>query len=282
MSKSWLITGVSSGLGRALAEAALARGDQVAGTLRNEAQLAEFEALAPGRAHAISLDVTDDEAVGPAVRAARDAMGGLDVVVNNAGYALIGAAEELSLDEIRRQMETNVVGVIKVCQAVLPLMREAGGGRIINIASVAAARGIPAYSLYCASKYAVSGFSAALALEVGGFGVKVTAVEPGGFRTKFGSTSLTASKRSIEAYAPLVSMIKERMKSFDTLAANDPEKGAEALLALADMDDPPVYAALGADGLQMVRDAVAARLAEYDRSEGVLTDTAFDPEDAGA
>jgi len=262
MSKRWFITGVSGGLGRALAEAALARGDTVSGTLRQEAQCAEFEALAPGRAHAHLLDVTDDVAVGPVVDKAVEVMGGLDVVVNNAGYALLGAAEELSLDEIRRQIETNVVGLIKVCQAALPHLREGGGGRIINIASVAGAWGMAYYSLYCTTKFAVVGFSSSLAREVASFGVKVTVVEPGGFRTGFGTSGLVVAERSLPPYAEAVTKMKERMGAFSSLAANDPRKGAEALIALSELEDPPVHAALGADGLKMVRKAISARLEE--------------------
>ena len=179
--RKWLITGVSSGLGRAIAEKALARGDIVAGTLRKPEQFEDFAALARGRAIPIALDVTDDAGVGPAVATAIAAAGGLDILVNNAGYALMGPIEDIGLPEARREIETNFFGVLKLSQAVLPHFRAQNAGRIINIGSVASVVGFPMNGIYSASKFAVAGFSEALAKECAAFGVKVTCVETGRF-----------------------------------------------------------------------------------------------------
>jgi NAD(P)-dependent dehydrogenase (short-subunit alcohol dehydrogenase family) len=265
--KRWIVTGVSSGLGRSIAEAALRRGHAVAGTLRDEGQFADFEALAPGRAIAVRMDVTDDAGVAAAMADAISRLGGLDVLVNNAGYALMGPAEDISLDEAALQMNTNFLGVLRVTKAALPTLREQGGGRIINIASVAAVIGFPMNSLYSASKHAVAGFSEGLAKEVARHGIKVTSVEPGGFRTKFGTGSLKLPAQVSEANAPVVETIKARMTAFAADAVNDPDKGGEVICDLAEMDEPPVHLALGADGYRMITDALKARLAEYERFE---------------
>ena len=273
--RRWLVTGVSSGLGRAIAEHALSRGHLVAGTLRKPEQFATFAALAPGRAFPLALDVADDAAVGPAVARAIADMGGLDVLVNNAGYALMGAAEDVTLDEARRQMETNFFGVLKTCQAVLPHFRAQGHGRIVNIASVAAVMGFPMNSMYVASKHAVAGFSEAFAKEVARFGVKVTSVEPGGFRTEFGTTSLNLPASVSEPYAEITQKLKTRMTDFAHLAANDPAKGAAVIAALVELEDPPAHLALGADGHAMITGALKARLDEYERFGEFVSGTAY-------
>ncbi len=185
--RAWLITGVSSGLGRALAEAVLSRGEIVIGTLRKREQMAEFEALAPGRANSKLLDVTDKSQVRDAVTQAIQSAGGIDVVVNNAGYGLSGAAEEVSDGEIRQQMETNFFGLVAVTQAALPFMRAQKRGHIVNISSVAGYKGILGMSIYSASKFAVEGFSEGLAAEAAHLGIRVTIVEPGAFRTRWAS-----------------------------------------------------------------------------------------------
>jgi len=273
--RRWLITGVSSGLGRAMAEHVLSQGGSVVGTLRKPEQFQAFAALAPGRAFPLGLDVTDDDAAGPAVEQAIAHMGGLDVLVNNAGYALMGPAEDVSLAEARRQMETNFFGVLKMIQAVLPHFRAQGHGRIINIGSVASVLGFPMNSMYVASKFAVSGFSEAMSKELARFGVKVTSVEPGGFRTEFGAASLALPARTSEPYAEATSKLKARMADFARGAANDPAKGAAVILALAELDDPPAHLALGADGYGMVTGALQARLEEYGRFREMAGGTAY-------
>ncbi|HSV44443.1 MAG TPA: SDR family NAD(P)-dependent oxidoreductase, partial [Ramlibacter sp.] len=188
--RRWLITGVSSGFGLELAMAALARGDTVVGTLRQREQAESFEKIAPGRSHAVLLDVTRADTIAPAVQQALQLAGGLDVLVNNAGYGLFGAVEETSDAEARHVMETNFFGALAVTRALLPQLREQRSGHIFNIASVAGVIGFPGCGLYAASKFALEGMSEALAGELAPFNVRVTIVEPGGFRTNFAGGSM--------------------------------------------------------------------------------------------
>src|SRR5271166_1033391 len=183
--RTWLITGVSSGLGRELALAALQRGDTVIGTLRRQAQCREFERLAPGRAHARVLAVRERAAITGIIEQAFRITGRIDVLVNNAGYGLFGALEEISDAEARQLMETNFFGLMAVIKAALPGLRSQGGGQIVNISSIAGVIGIAGCAVYCASKYAVEGLSESLAKEVAPFNIRVMIVEPGGFRTNF-------------------------------------------------------------------------------------------------
>jgi NAD(P)-dependent dehydrogenase (short-subunit alcohol dehydrogenase family) len=273
--KAWFITGVSSGLGRAIAEAALSAGHVVVGTLRKADQFAAFEALAPGRAHALALDVTDAAAVGPAVEAAARLAGGLDVVVNNAGYGLVGAVEELTEAEAAREMDTNFFGVFRVVKAAIPHLKTRGGGAIINIGSVAGARGFPGMGLYCASKFAVAGLSQALAKELAPFGIRVTVVEPGGFRTNFGAASMAWAQDPLPDYAAMTGRLRDSMERPVVPAPNDPARGAAVVLALAAMENPPVHLALGADGRKYIRDAIHARLADYDLHVDLAESTAY-------
>jgi NAD(P)-dependent dehydrogenase (short-subunit alcohol dehydrogenase family) len=273
--RRWLITGVSSGLGRAVAEHALAQGDIVVGTLRQSAQMAEFETLAPGRAFALQLDVTDDAAVEAGVATAIETAGGLDILVNNAGYALMGPTEDISVEEARRQIETNVMGVVKTTLAVLPYFRAHGGGRIVNIGSVASVIGFPTNAFYSASKHAVAGFSEGVAKEVGRFGIKVTVVEPGGFRTKFGASSLVLPAKVSPHNVELVETIRSRLQTFAGNATNDPARGAAVIGALVEMDEPPIHLPLGADGFKMIGDALKARQDEYAKFEAFGSDTAY-------
>jgi NAD(P)-dependent dehydrogenase (short-subunit alcohol dehydrogenase family) len=268
MSRRWLITGVSGGLGRALAVEALARGDRVAGTLRRNQELGAFSALAPGRAFPILLDVTDPDPA-PAIEASIRSLGGLDVVVNNAGYALIGAVEDISMEEARLEVETNFFGTAKIVKAVLPFLRNQGRGHIVNVASVGGAAGIPLFAYYCASKFAVVGFTAALAKEVASFGIRATAIEPGGLPTNFGRSSLHVAADPSPPYAASTEDLAGKLSLAKDRAQNDLGRAAAAIIALTEMADPPVHAAFGPDGLKAVRAALEARLSDYARAEGL-------------
>jgi NAD(P)-dependent dehydrogenase (short-subunit alcohol dehydrogenase family) len=198
---TWLITGVSSGFGRELARQALARGDTVAGTVRQPAQLAEFRALAPERARPYLLDVIDAAAVGAVVPQIVRDCGRIDVLVNNAGYGLVGLAEEVGDAEARRLFDTNFFGLLNVTKAVLPQLRAQRSGHIVNLSSMAGTLGIPGMALYCASKFAVEGLTEALAGEVRPLGIRVTIVEPGGFRTDFAGRSINQAECVLPDYA---------------------------------------------------------------------------------
>lgn len=274
--RRWLITGVSSGFGEALARAALQRGDQVVGTVRNPEKMAAFEALAPGRAHAVLLDVTDATAIGPAVARASALAGGIDVLVNNAGYGFVGAAEEASLDEIRRQFETNFFGLVQVTRAVLPQMRERRSGRIINLSSGAGQIASPGLGYYAASKFAVEGFSEALAGEVAPLGIRVSIIEPGGFRTQFSGGSYAQAAARIADYDATAGRMRAGFEQFHGHQPGDPEKAAQVMLQLTDMAAPPLRLVLGGDMLPRVRSKLQGMIDELDRWAELSLSTEFE------
>ena len=196
-SRVWFITGCSSGFGRAVAEAALARGDRVIGTLRRPDQCEEFERLAPGRAFAEQLDVRDAARIDVVAKSAIERFGRIDVLFNNAGYGLLGAVEETSLEEARAILETNFLGTYLVTRALLPQLRSQGAGHILNMSSGAGIGAVPGLALYSASKFAVEGFSEALAQEIAAFGLRVTIIEPGAFNTGFPSGGIVKTREAI-------------------------------------------------------------------------------------
>ncbi len=273
--KNFLITGVSQGLGRAFAEAALAAGHRVAGTIRNPQARAEFEAIAPGRAKAIVLDVTDFAAVGPAVAALEAEFGQIDILVNNAGYGHEGILEESPLDEILRQFDVNVFGAVAVMKAVLPGMRQRRGGHIVNITSMAGIVGLPGIAYYAGSKFALEGITEVLAKEVREFGIYVTALALGSFRTEWAGKSMIRSDRSISDYDALFAPIRRAREQKSGRQVGDPAKAAKVLLDLVEAENPPVHLILGADALQLVRDSTAHFLAELDAWEEVSRSTEF-------
>ncbi|MDO8290481.1 MAG: oxidoreductase [Parvibaculum sp.] len=260
--KVWWITGVSSGFGRAIAEAALARGDTVVGTVRREADAKGFEALASGRSLSFILDVTDDEAVHKTVSFIEIATGGIDILVNNAGYGLVGAIEEATSAEIRSLFDVNVFGAISVIQAVLPYMRGRRAGRIINVTSVSGLAPWMGTGIYGASKFALECIGQTLAEEVKPLGIKVTNVAPGGLRTDFATRSLTTCKAEIADYEPTAHMARSILSRGGGSEKGDPEKAAHAVLAIADADEPPMHLLLGADAMHYVGRSLGAFHAE--------------------
>ncbi len=273
--RTWFITGVSSGLGLELAKAALGRGETVAGTVRQAGQIAEFRALAAGRAHAYQLDVTDTSRIGAVVDAAsKDCGGRIDVLVNNAGYGLMGAIEEADNEEIRRLFETNYFGLLNMTRAVLPLMRARRAGHIFNISSMAGFMGIAGVGHYCASKFAVEGMSESLAREVAGFGIKVTIVEPGGFRTDFSGRSIRVAANTIPEYGESPSgKTRHMMKNYGGHEPGDPVKAANAIIAVANAADAPLRLLLGPGALTAARAKLASLAKNYDDWESVTNNT---------
>ena len=273
---NWLITGVSGGLGRALAEAALARGDQVAGTVRKAADLAAFEALAPGRARGFLADMADADAVRAAVEGAEAALGGLDVLVANAGYGLFGAVEEASLPEIRAQFEVNVFAPIVAMQAVLPHFRRRRAGHIIAITSVSGVAVWAGTGVYCGSKHALEGVTRTLAQEVAELGIKVTCVEPGGIRTNFAGRSMIVTQASIADYAGAGHAAQRIMAEHAGHEPGDPVKMAQAILAIAGTDDPPLQLLLGADAIGYATQQLAQTQTELGRWAKLSLSTGFE------
>lgn len=272
----WLITGVSSGFGRCLAEAVLARGDKVVGTVRNTAQLAPFENLAPGRAYGVLLDVTDTSSVPGAVGQAISRAGTIDVLVNNAGYGLFGAFEEVSDTEARQLFDTNVFGTVNVTRAVLPHFRERKRGHIVNFSSLAGVVGITGCSFYCASKHAVEGLSESLSHELKPFGIHVTIVEPGGFRTNFSGGSLKWSEIESPAYAETVGKMRQMMVGYHGTQTGDPAKAAAAVMRAVTAENPPLRLPLGPDAVDAVQKKLASVQDNLEAWLDVSSSTDFD------
>ena len=268
-----LVTGVSSGFGRALARQALAAGHRVVGTLRSAEAVAPFEALAPGRAFGRILDVTDVEAIGPLVDEVEATSAPIYVLVNNAGYGHEGVMEESPLDEMRRQFDVNVFGAVAMIKAVLPHMRERRRGHILNITSMGGFITMPGIAYYCGSKFALEGISEALGKEVSALGIAVTAVAPGSFRTDWAGRSMVRTARSIADYDSLFDPIRERRKEVSGKQLGDPDKAARAMLTVIDSDSPPAHLLLGSDALNLVRRKLASLSAELDRWEAVTRST---------
>lgn len=271
-----LITGVSSGLGRALAEAALAAGHAVIGTVRKGADAAVFEALDPTRAKAIVLDVTEFDKAAPAVAALEQKFGPIDALVNNAGYGHEGTVEESPLEELRRQFDVNVFGAVAMMKAVLPSMRQRRHGRIINITSMAGRVGLPGVSYYSGSKFALEGISESLDKEVSGLGIRVTAVAPGSFRTDWAGRSMVRTSRSIADYDAVFDPIRQRRQEASGRQTGDPARAAQALLELIESASPPRHLVLGNDALLLLDDASKERADERSVWEHISRSTAHD------
>ncbi|WBO21811.1 oxidoreductase [Sphingomonas abietis] len=275
MSRIWLITGVSKGLGRAVAQAALEAGDIVVGSLRQRSECDDFEAIAPGRAHARLHDVTELGAAAPLIESVERDVGPIDVLVNNAGYGHEGLFEESSIDDMRRQFEVNVFGVAAVTKAVLPFMRARRAGRIVNITSMAGLVSFPGLSLYHASKYALEGLSESVAKEVRGFGIYVTAVEPGTFRTEWAGGSMMRSPRAISDYDAFFDPQRARRAANSGHQIGNPAQLGAAILKLIAAENPPLHLLLGSDARQLVGEKLAQMQAEFDAWESVTLSTDF-------
>lgn len=256
------ITGVSSGLGRALAEEALADGHHVIGTVRTEKALQTFEALGD-RASGVLLDVTDFEAIKPAINRIEADIGPIDILVNNAGYGMEGTIEEASLPEIRRQFDVNVFGAIAVIQAVLPHMRARNSGHILNITSMGGMITMPGLGLYHGTKFALEGISEALGKEVAGFGIHVTAVEPGAFRTEWAGRSMIRVERSLPEYQAVFATLHERRAANNAPQLGDPKRAARAMLDILKAGTPPAHLLLGTDAVELVGEKLLALQAEF-------------------
>jgi NAD(P)-dependent dehydrogenase (short-subunit alcohol dehydrogenase family) len=271
----WFITGISSGFGRALADAALRRGDRVTGTVRSaQARAALIEAY-PERAVVRLLDVTDEAAVRSVIAATEAEMGPIDILVNNAGYGLVAGVEEASLDEIRAQFEVNVYGAIAVMQAVLPFMRQRRAGRIINISSVSGLVGWAALGIYTGSKFALEGIVETLAQEVAPLGIHVTLIEPGGFRTDFAGRSRAESARQIADYETSVGANRRILTQHAGHEPGDPAKAALAILKVADSDQPPLRLMLGTDALGYAQRKFEQHINEIKAWDAVSRSTDF-------
>ncbi|HZX76870.1 oxidoreductase [Lysobacter sp.] len=274
MSQRWLITGSSRGLGRALAQAVLEAGHRLVATARDPAQLQYLVERHGDAVRAVPLDVTDPAAADAAVQAAVEAFGGLDVLVNNAGYGNVNSVEDTSLEEFRRQIETNLFGTIIMTKAAIALMRLQRSGHIIQFSSVGGRVGAPGRAPYSAAKWGVEGFSEVLAQEMALVGVRVTIIEPGGFRTDFAGASTTLHEGRAE-YDAVVGNAARMQRAYDGRQPGDPARAAQAILAVTAVDAPPLRLALGSDAVAAIERAEHLRLEELARWRELSTSTDF-------
>lgn len=270
--KTWFITGISRGLGKALAEAALARGDTVIGTVREDTL---DIATGSGMLHVLTLDVADPDAITPAVAEAFGKTGQVDVLVNNAGYGLLGAIETATDAEVARLFDVNVFGPFRLIRAALPRMRKQGAGHIINITSIAGRAPMASSGMYAAAKSAMEGLSQSLSQEVEPFGLKVTAVAPGGFRTDFLTDHSVRRSQAADAYSDSVGKSLAYLDSIAGRQLGDPARAAAAILALVDAPEPPLHLLLGSDALRRGRERLDAVIQEVDRWAHLTRSTDF-------
>jgi NAD(P)-dependent dehydrogenase (short-subunit alcohol dehydrogenase family) len=264
MEKVWFITGSSRGLGRSLTEAVLAKGDKVAATARNPAQLDNLVAQYGDRIFPVQLDVTNYQQVQQVVTATIKHFGRIDVLVNNAGFGITGASEAFTDEEVRSQLETNLYAPIEITRAVLPYMRQQRSGRILQVSSIGGRVASIGLTMYQSAKFGLSGYSEALAKEVEDLGIKVTAVEPGGFSTDWAGDSMTYAKH-VEGYESTIDKRAEFFQSGQFKPKGSPEKAAKVLIDLVDHPEPPVHLILGSDSAGLLKQAFAIRQAEYEK-----------------
>ncbi len=277
MSQVWLITGSSRGFGKALAEAVLAAGHLLIATARNPAQLAPLVDRYGDRVRAVALDVTDAAASHAAVQAAVDAFGRLDVLVNNAGYGNLASVEEGDDADFRAQLETNFFGVVNVTRAALPILRKQRSGHIIQFSSIGGRIGVPGMAAYQGAKWAVEGFSEVLAKEVAAFGIHVTLIEPGGFRTDWAGPSMTVYTPTADSgYAPILGPMIGLMQAHAGHEAGDPAKAAQAILTIANAPKPPLRLLLGSDAVFLAEQQSAKMAAEDAKWRTLSLSTDFD------
>ncbi len=243
--KIWFITGISSGLGKALAQTVIENGDFVIGTFRNQTQADDFNSQYREKAYALTLDITKPTEIEQAVQMVRDKFGKIDVLVNNAGFGLAGAVEETSMAETREIFEANFFGTLQLTQTFLPLFRQQKSGHIIQISSHGGFKAFPGFGIYNASKFALEGFSEALAIEVAPMGIKLTIVEPGPFRTNFAGSSFKQASNLIADYHPTAGAFRERMKQVNGKQEGNPIKAAQAIFDITKLETPPLRLPLG-------------------------------------
>lgn len=263
MTQVWFVTGSSRGLGRSLAEAVLAAGHRLVATARRPEQLDDLVQKYGDRIRAVPLDVTDPAAARSAIGAAVETFGRIDVVVNNAGYANIAAIEQFSEDDLRAQIETNLFGVVNVTRTALPVFRAQRSGHFLQVSSVGGRLASPGIGAYQAAKWAVGGFSGVLAAETAHLGIRVTVIEPGGFRTDWAGSSMTIGDVDPD-YVASVGASAERTRVSSGSQKGDPAKAAQAMLQVAAMEEPPLRLLLGSDAYEL---ATAAARRQLDSDE---------------
>lgn len=273
--KVWFITGISSGLGKALAQTVIEKGDFVIGTFRRQTQADEFNNEHPGRAFALALDITKPDEIEKGFNLVSNQFGKVDVLVNNAGFGFAGAIEETSTAEAREIFEANFFGTLELTKAFLPMLRQARGGHIIQISSHGGFKSLPGFGIYNASKFALEGFSEALAMEVAPLGIKLTIVEPGPFRTNFAGRSFKEAHKVIEDYNLTAGAFRERMKQVDGKQEGDPMKAAQAIFDITKLDTPPLRLPLGKIAIASLLSKIASVQKDLDTYKDVAESVVF-------
>ncbi len=270
----WFITGSSTGFGRELAEQVLAGGERVVATARKPADVEDLVEKYPDTARAIKLDVTNDDDVKTSVAKAVEEFGTIDILVNNAGYGLGGGIEEPSMEQIKTQYDTNILGVIRVMREVLPLMRKQKSGHVLNLSSVVGITAFPSSGYYSSTKFAVEALSEALSKEVEHLGIKVTIVEPGGFRTDFAGRSFTQPANRIDDY--ITSERTDAIGEYHNNQPGDPVKAVKAMIEIADMENPPLRLPLGEDALENMEAKLKALKENIEEMREIAVNTKVD------
>lgn len=273
--KVWFITGSSTGFGREIAQQALERGYRVVATARNTDKLKNLVEAYPKKAIALTLDVTDKAQIEKAVKDAVDTFGQIDVLVNNAGYGSFGAVEEVAESEIRYQFEVNFFGLVNLTRAVLPTMRQQKSGHIIMMSSLAGQNAREGYGYYAATKFAVEAISESLAKEVEPLGIKVTIVEPSGFRTDFNGRSLRTPDKRIDDYADTVGKFLDWAIDFDGQQPGDPTKAATAIIEMVESDNPTLRLPLGKGAVEAIRAKLESVQQDVDANEQTAVEADF-------
>ncbi|MCP1375128.1 oxidoreductase [Dyella lutea] len=274
MSQRWLITGCSRGLGRALAEAVLEAGHRLVATARDPSTLNDLVQRYGDAVRVAALDVTDVVAADRAIELAVQVFGGLDVLVNNAGYGNVDSVEDTPLEDFRRQIDTNLFGTIIMTKAAIPVMRNQRSGHIIQFSSVGGRIGAPGRAPYSAAKWAVEGFSESLAREMALIGVRVSVIEPGGFRTDFAGSS-TSLREGRPEYDAVVGATARAQRAYDGRQPGDPQRAGRAIVRLASLPQPPFRLPLGSDALKIIEQADRAKLAELEQWRELSASTDF-------
>jgi NAD(P)-dependent dehydrogenase (short-subunit alcohol dehydrogenase family) len=274
--KVWFITGSNSGFGRSLTEAVLAKGDNVVATTRHPEEIQDLVEQYPDTIKAVTLDITKSNEISSAIDTALSTFGRVDVLVNNAGFGTLGAVEEIEDEQVRKQFEVNCFGTLNLTKALLPHFRQKKNGHILNVSSVGGFTSFPGTGIYSATKFAIEGYSEALAKEITPLGIKLTLVEPGAFRTDFAGDSLATPENPIDDYEETAHKFVKQQEEMSGEQPGDPDKAAQAMIKVVESDNPPMRLVLGEDALKATRQKIETFQKEIEQWEEVTLSTSFE------
>ena len=274
--KVWFITGSNSGFGRSLTEAVLKKGYKVVATTRHPEEIEDLVKEYPDKVKAVSLDITEASEITSAIDTALQTFGRVDVLINNAGFGTLGAVEEISDEQVRKQFEVNCFGTLNLTKAMLPHFRQRKAGHILNVSSVGGFTAFPGTGIYCATKFAIEGYSEALAKEIAPLEIKLTLVEPGAFRTEFAGDSLATPDEQINDYEETAHKFVKMQEEMSGEQPGDPDKAAQAMIKVVESDNPPMRLVLGEDALKATRQKIETFQKELDEWEDVTLSTSYE------